>query len=124
MKGKVSALLFKLGLAASAMFILFLSYHFGVASLYAKAVSNKIEHWNASEEKPQLDEIESAEKLIDASLNHHSSHPHYFDLQGKVYEWKAYISDESEKGKYLSLAKQAYIHSAELRLCEPSACAK
>ncbi|NOI76147.1 hypothetical protein F0224_10695 [Vibrio coralliilyticus] len=115
MKGKVSALLFKLGLAASAMFILFLSYHFGVASLYAKAVSNKIEHWNVSEEKPHLDEIESAEKLIDASLNHHSSHPHYFDLQGKVYEWKAYISDESEKGKYLSLAKQAYIHSAELR---------
>ncbi|MCG9676930.1 VpsP family polysaccharide biosynthesis protein [Vibrio sp. Isolate24] len=115
MKSKLAASLSKLGLALSAIFVLYLSYHFGVASLYAKAVSNQIELWDKSADKPKLSDIEQAEMLIESSIKHHSSHPHYFDLQGKVYEWKAYISDDAEKQAYLELAKNAYLISAELR---------
>ncbi|MBN3495293.1 VpsP family polysaccharide biosynthesis protein [Vibrio neptunius] len=115
MRKRAAASLFKLGLAFSAICVLYLSYHFGVASLYAKAVSNQIEQWNASNKKPSFSDIESAEKLISAGLTHHPSHPHYFDLQGKVYEWKAYISDSLDKEAYLKLAKSAYLNSAELR---------
>ncbi|WP_206666804.1 exopolysaccharide biosynthesis protein VpsP [Vibrio metoecus] len=112
----------RVAIAISALWVIYFAIQQGIASLYALAAEKELLAWERS--PTTLASVDDAHKAIQRAIEHNPSHPQYYFLQGRIWQWQAYLSSENEVGEMLERAKRAYLTSVELRPTWPDSWAE
>ncbi|MDP4492389.1 exopolysaccharide biosynthesis protein VpsP [Vibrio sp. AH4] len=102
------------GIAISTLWVIYFAFQQGIASLYALTAEKELLAWD-HRSPATLISVDDAHKAIQRAIEHNPSHPQYYFLQGRIWQWQAYLSSDNEVGEALDRAKRAYLTSVELR---------
>ncbi|TKF22560.1 hypothetical protein FCV43_05970 [Vibrio genomosp. F6] len=98
-----------------ALAMVYFSFCFGVASVYASAAEKNIERWSIRPDSVTLENVSETKTIALKAISLQPSHPHYFNILGKIYEWEAFLKNSTDRKNSLIHAKNAYLESASLR---------
>ncbi|WP_367302840.1 exopolysaccharide biosynthesis protein VpsP [Vibrio cholerae] len=104
-------------MASSALWVIYFAFQQGIASLYGVTAEKALLAWNHS--PATLSAVDDAHKAIQSAIEYSPEHPQYYFLQGRIFQWQAYLAQEQDTQQALHAAKTAFLYSAERRLTWP-----
>ncbi|WP_462056056.1 exopolysaccharide biosynthesis protein VpsP [Vibrio cholerae] len=102
-----------MGVASSALWVIYFAFQQGIASLYGVTAEKALLAWNHS--PATLSAVDDAHKAIQSAIEYSPEHPQYYFLQGRIFQWQAYLAQEQDTLQALHAAKTAFLESAERR---------
>nr|WP_217266580.1 exopolysaccharide biosynthesis protein VpsP [Vibrio cholerae] len=99
------------------MWVIYFAFQQGIASLYGVTAEKALLAWNHS--PATLSAVDDAHKAIQSAIEYSPEHPQYYFLQGRIFQWQAYLAQEQDTQQALHAAKTAFLYSAERRLTWP-----
>lgn len=99
--------------ASSALWVIYFAFQQGIASLYGVTAEKALLAWNHS--PATLSAVDDAHKAIQSAIEYSPEHPQYYFLQGRIFQWQAYLAQEQDTQQALHAAKTAFLYSAERR---------
>lgn len=103
----------RVGVASSALWVIYFAFQQGSASLYGVTAEKALLAWNHS--PATLSAVDDAHKAIQSAIEYSPEHPQYYFLQGRIFQWQAYLAQEQDALQALHAAKTAFLESAERR---------
>lgn len=103
----------RVGVASSALWVIYFAFQQGIASLYGVTAEKALLAWNHS--PATLSAVDDAHKAIKSAIEYSPEHPQYYFLQGRIFQWQAYLAQEQDTQQALHAAKTAFLDSAERR---------
>ncbi len=103
----------RVGVASSALWVIYFAFQQGIASLYGVTAEKALLAWNHS--SATLSAVDNAHKAIQSAIEYSPEHPQYYFLQGRIFQWQAYLAQEQDTQQALLAAKTAFMDSAERR---------
>ncbi|EJL6898217.1 exopolysaccharide biosynthesis protein VpsP [Vibrio cholerae] len=103
----------RVGVASSALWVIYFAFQQGIASLYGVTAEKALLAWNHS--PATLSAVDDAHKAIQSAIEYSPEHPQYYFLQGRIFQWQAYLAQEQDTQQALHAAKTAFLESAERR---------
>lgn len=103
----------RVGVASSALWVIYFAFQQGIASLYGVTAEKALLAWNHS--PATLSAVDDAHKAIQSAIEYSPEHPQYYFLQGRIFQWQAYLAQEQDMQQALHAAKTAFLYSAERR---------
>ncbi|EOG7685711.1 exopolysaccharide biosynthesis protein VpsP [Vibrio cholerae] len=100
-------------MASSALWVIYFAFQQGIASLYGVTAEKALLVWNHS--PATLSAVDDAHKAIQSAIEYSPEHPQYYFLQGRIFQWQAYLAQEQDTQQALHAAKTAFLYSAERR---------
>ncbi|EOX4253039.1 exopolysaccharide biosynthesis protein VpsP [Vibrio cholerae] len=100
-------------MASSALWVIYFAFQQGIASLYGVTAEKALLAWNHS--PATLSAVDDAHKAIQSAIECSPEHPQYYFLQGRIFQWQAYLAQEQDTQQALHAAKTAFLYSAERR---------
>ncbi|WP_240308933.1 exopolysaccharide biosynthesis protein VpsP [Vibrio cholerae] len=100
-------------MASSALWVIYFAFQQGIASLYGVTAEKALLAWNHS--PATLSAVDDAHKAIQSAIEYNPEHPQYYFLQGRIFQWQAYLAQEQDTQQALHAAKTAFLYSAERR---------
>ncbi|WP_337227520.1 exopolysaccharide biosynthesis protein VpsP [Vibrio cholerae] len=100
-------------MASSALWVIYFAFQQGIASLYGVTAEKALLAWNHS--PATLSAVDDAHKPIQSAIEYNPEHPQYYFLQGRIFQWQAYLAQEQDTQQALHAAKTAFLYSAERR---------
>ncbi|WP_259329278.1 exopolysaccharide biosynthesis protein VpsP [Vibrio paracholerae] len=100
-------------MASSALWVIYFAFQQGIASLYGVTAEKALLAWNHS--PATLSAVDDAHKAIQSAIEYSPEHPQYYFLQGRIFQWQAYLAQEQDTQQVLHAAKTAFLDSAERR---------
>ncbi|WP_260603141.1 exopolysaccharide biosynthesis protein VpsP [Vibrio cholerae] len=100
-------------MASSALWVIYFAFQQGIASLYGVTAEKALLAWNHS--PVTLSAVDDAHKAIQSAIEYSPEHPQYYFLQGRIFQWQAYLAQEQDTQQALHAAKTALLYSAERR---------
>ncbi|HGE6028870.1 TPA: exopolysaccharide biosynthesis protein VpsP [Vibrio cholerae] len=100
-------------MASSALLVIYFAFQQGIASLYGVTAEKALLAWNHS--PATLSAVDDAHKAIQSAIEYSPEHPQYYFLQGRIFQWQAYLAQEQDTQQALHAAKTAFLYSAERR---------
>ncbi|HFG1945882.1 TPA: exopolysaccharide biosynthesis protein VpsP [Vibrio cholerae] len=100
-------------MASSALWVIYFAFQQGIASLYGVTAEKVLLAWNHS--PATLSAVNDAHKAIQSAIEYSPEHPQYYFLQGRIFQWQAYLAQEQDTLQALHAAKTAFLESAERR---------
>ncbi|EQB8866975.1 exopolysaccharide biosynthesis protein VpsP [Vibrio cholerae] len=100
-------------MASSALWVIYFAFQQGIASLYGVTAEKALLAWNHS--PATLSAVDDAHKAIQSAIEYSPEHPQYYFLQGRIFQWQAYLGQEQDTLQALHAAKTAFLDSAERR---------
>ncbi|WP_229636672.1 exopolysaccharide biosynthesis protein VpsP [Vibrio cholerae] len=100
-------------MASSALWVIYFAFQQGIASLYGVTAEKALLAWNHS--PATLSAVDDAHKAIQSAIEYSPEHPQYYFLQGRIFQWQAYLGQEQDTLQALHAAKTAFLESAEWR---------
>ncbi|WP_258526388.1 exopolysaccharide biosynthesis protein VpsP [Vibrio tarriae] len=100
-------------MASSALWVIYFAFQQGIASLYGVTAEKALLAWNHS--PATLSAVDDAHKAIKSAIEYSPEHPQYYFLQGRIFQWQAYLAQEQDTQQALHAAKTAFLDSAEQR---------
>ncbi|WP_337239063.1 exopolysaccharide biosynthesis protein VpsP [Vibrio cholerae] len=100
-------------MASSALWVIYFAFQQGIASLYGVTAEKALLAWNHS--PATLSAVDDAHKAIQSAIEYSPEHPQYYFLQGRIFQWQAYLAQEQDTQQALHAAKTAFLYSAERR---------
>ncbi|MGI2966035.1 exopolysaccharide biosynthesis protein VpsP [Vibrio cholerae] len=100
-------------MASSALWVIYFAFQQGIASLYGVTAEKALLAWNDS--PATLSAVDDAHKAIQSAIEYSPEHPQYYFLQGRIFQWQAYLAQEQDTQQALHAAKTAFLYSAERR---------
>ncbi|WP_335725811.1 exopolysaccharide biosynthesis protein VpsP [Vibrio cholerae] len=100
-------------MASSALWVIYFAFQQGIASLYGVTAEKALLAWNHS--PATLSAVDDAHKAIQSAIEYSPEHPQYYFLQGRIFQWQAYLAQEQDMQQALHAAKTAFLDSAERR---------
>ncbi|WP_240308379.1 MULTISPECIES: exopolysaccharide biosynthesis protein VpsP [Vibrio] len=100
-------------MASSALWVIYFAFQQGIASLYGVTAEKALLAWNHS--PATLSAVDDAHKAIKSAIEYSPEHPQYYFLQGRIFQWQAYLAQEQDTQQALHAAKTAFLDSAERR---------
>ncbi|HFG1992643.1 TPA: exopolysaccharide biosynthesis protein VpsP [Vibrio cholerae] len=100
-------------MASSALWVIYFAFQQGIASLYGVTAEKALLAWNHS--PATLSAVDDARKAIQSAIEYSPEHPQYYFLQGRIFQWQAYLAQEQDTQQALHAAKTAFLYSAERR---------
>ncbi|HGE6065605.1 TPA: exopolysaccharide biosynthesis protein VpsP [Vibrio cholerae] len=100
-------------MASSALWVIYFAFQQGIASLYGVTAEKALLAWNHS--PATLSAVDDAHKAIQSAIEYSPEHPQYYFLQGRIFQWQAYLAQEQDTLQALHAAKTAFLESAERR---------
>ncbi|WP_312589525.1 exopolysaccharide biosynthesis protein VpsP [Vibrio cholerae] len=100
-------------MASSALWVIYFVFQQGIASLYGVTAEKALLAWNHS--PATLSAVDDAHKAIQSAIEYSPEHPQYYFLQGRIFQWQAYLAQEQDTQQALHAAKTAFLYSAERR---------
>ncbi|ENU9816755.1 exopolysaccharide biosynthesis protein VpsP [Vibrio cholerae] len=100
-------------MASSALWVIYFAFQQGIASLYGVTAEKALLAWNHS--PATLSAVDDAHKAIQSAIEYSPEHPQYYFLQGRIFQWQAYLGQEQDTLQALHAAKTAFLESAERR---------
>ncbi|HFG2060010.1 exopolysaccharide biosynthesis protein VpsP [Vibrio cholerae] len=100
-------------MASSALWVIYFAFQQGIASLYGVTAEKALLAWNHS--PATLSAVDDAHKAIKSAIEYSPEHPQYYFLQGRIFQWQAYLAQEQDTQQALHAAKTAFLYSAERR---------
>ncbi|HFC9431175.1 TPA: exopolysaccharide biosynthesis protein VpsP [Vibrio cholerae] len=100
-------------MASSALCVIYFAFQQGIASLYGVTAEKALLAWNHS--PATLSAVDDAHKAIQSAIEYSPEHPQYYFLQGRIFQWQAYLAQEQDTQQALHAAKTAFLYSAERR---------
>ncbi|HFG1542319.1 TPA: exopolysaccharide biosynthesis protein VpsP [Vibrio cholerae] len=100
-------------MASSALWVIYFAFQQGIASLYGVTAEKALLAWNHS--PVTLSAVDDAHKAIQSAIEYSPEHPQYYFLQGRIFQWQAYLAQEQDTQQALHAAKTAFLYSAERR---------
>ncbi|MFA0903165.1 exopolysaccharide biosynthesis protein VpsP [Vibrio cholerae] len=100
-------------MASSALWVIYFAFQQGIASLYGVTAEKALLAWNHS--PATLSAVDDAHKAIQSAIEYSPEHPQYYFLQGRIFQWQAYLAQEQDTQQALHAAKTAFLESAERR---------
>ncbi|EOX4261240.1 exopolysaccharide biosynthesis protein VpsP [Vibrio cholerae] len=100
-------------MASSALWVIYFAFQQGIASLYGVTAEKALLAWNHS--PATLSAVDDAHKAIQSAIEYSHEHPQYYFLQGRIFQWQAYLAQEQDTLQALHAAKTAFLESAERR---------
>ncbi|HFG1570679.1 TPA: exopolysaccharide biosynthesis protein VpsP [Vibrio cholerae] len=100
-------------MASSALWVIYFAFQQGIASLYGVTAEKALLAWNHS--PATLSAVDDAHKAIQSAIEYSPEHPQYYFLQGRIFQWQAYLAQEQDTLQALHAAKTAFLYSAERR---------
>lgn len=107
----------RVGVASSALWVIYFAFQQGIASLYGVTAEKALLAWNHS--PATLSAVDNAHKAIQSAIEYSPEHPQYYFLQGRIFQWQAYLAQEQDTQQALLAAKTAFMDSAERRATWP-----
>lgn len=107
----------RVGVASSALWVIYFAFQQGIASLYGVTAEKALLAWNHS--PATLSTVDNAHKAIQSAIEYSPEHPQYYFLQGRIFQWQAYLAQEQDTQQALLAAKTAFMDSAERRATWP-----
>ncbi|HGF7192234.1 TPA: exopolysaccharide biosynthesis protein VpsP [Vibrio cholerae] len=104
-------------MASSALWVIYFAFQQGIASLYGVTAEKALLAWNHS--PATLSAVDNAHKAIQSAIEYSPEHPQYYFLQGRIFQWQAYLAQEQDTQQALLAAKTAFMDSAERRATWP-----
>nr|WP_202597716.1 exopolysaccharide biosynthesis protein VpsP [Vibrio cholerae] len=95
------------------MWVIYFAFQQGIASLYGVTAEKALLVWNHS--PATLSAVDDAHKAIQSAIEYSPEHPQYYFLQGRIFQWQAYLAQEQDTQQALHAAKTAFLYSAERR---------
>nr|WP_254622388.1 exopolysaccharide biosynthesis protein VpsP [Vibrio cholerae] len=95
------------------MWVIYFAFQQGIASLYGVTAEKALLAWNHS--PATLSAVDDAHKAIQSAIEYSPEHPQYYFLQGRIFQWQAYLAQEQDMQQALHAAKTAFLDSAERR---------
>ncbi|WP_248389706.1 VpsP family polysaccharide biosynthesis protein [Vibrio cholerae] len=109
-------------MASSALWVIYFAFQQGIASLYGVTAEKALLAWNHS--PATLSAVDDAHKAIQSAIEYSPEHPQYYFLQGRIFQWQAYLAQEQDTLQALHAAKSAFLESAERRPTWPDTLAE
>ncbi|EGS70823.1 hypothetical protein VCBJG01_0940 [Vibrio cholerae BJG-01] len=81
--------------------------------MYGVTAEKALLAWNHS--PATLSAVDDAHKAIQSAIEYSPEHPQYYFLQGRIFQWQAYLAQEQDTLQALHAAKTAFLYSAERR---------
>lgn len=103
----------RVGVASSALWVIYFAFQQGIASLYGVTAEKALLAWNHS--PATLSAVDYAHKAIQRAIEYSPEHPQYYFLQGRIFQWQAYLAQDQDTQQVLHAAKTAFLESAERR---------
>ncbi|RBM68228.1 hypothetical protein DLR72_08360 [Vibrio paracholerae] len=103
----------RVGVASSALWVIYFAFQQGIASLYGVTAEKALLAWNHS--PATLSAVDDVHKAIQSAIEYSPEHPQYYFLQGRIFQWQAYLAQEQDTQQALHAAKTAFLESAERR---------
>lgn len=103
----------RVGVASSALWVIYFAFQQGIASLYGVTAEKALLAWNHP--PATLSAVDDAHKAIQSAIEYSPEHPQYYFLQGRIFQWQAYLAQEQDMQQALHAAKTAFLDSAERR---------
>jgi polysaccharide biosynthesis protein VpsP len=103
----------RVGVASSALWVIYFAFQQGIASLYGVTAEKALLAWNHS--PATLSAVDDAHKAIQRAIEYSPEHPQYYFLQGRIFQWQAYLAQDQDTQQVLHAAKTAFLESAERR---------
>lgn len=103
----------RVGVASSALWVIYFAFQQGIASLYGVTAEKALLAWNHS--PATLSAVDDAHKAIQRAIEYRPEHPQYYFLQGRIFQWQAYLAQDQDTQQVLHAAKTAFLESAERR---------
>ncbi len=103
----------RVGAASAALGVIYFAFQQGIASLYGVTAEKALLAWNHS--PATLSAVVDAHKAIQRAIEYSPDHPQYYFLQGRIFQWQAYLAQEQDTQQALHAAKTAFLESAERR---------
>ncbi|WP_235499237.1 exopolysaccharide biosynthesis protein VpsP [Vibrio cholerae] len=100
-------------MTSSALWVIYFAFQQGIASLYGVTAEKALLAWNHS--PATLSAVDDARKAIQSAIEYSPEHPQYYFLQGRIFQWQAYLAQEQDTQQALHAAKTAFLYSAERR---------
>ncbi|WP_248342039.1 VpsP family polysaccharide biosynthesis protein [Vibrio cholerae] len=100
-------------MASSALWVIYFAFQQGIASLYGVTAEKALLAWNHS--PATLSAVDDAHKAIQRAIEYSPEHPQYYFLQGRIFQWQAYLAQVQDTQQVLHAAKTAFLDSAERR---------
>ncbi|WP_258223491.1 exopolysaccharide biosynthesis protein VpsP [Vibrio paracholerae] len=100
-------------MASSALWVIYFAFQQGIASLYGVTAEKALLAWNHS--PATLSAVDDAHKAIQRAIEYSPEHPQYYFLQGRIFQWQAYLAQDQDTQQVLHAAKTAFLESAERR---------
>ncbi|EOX4176937.1 exopolysaccharide biosynthesis protein VpsP [Vibrio cholerae] len=100
-------------MASSALWVIYFAFQQGIASLYGVTAEKALLAWNHS--PATLSAVDDAHKAIQSAIEYSPEHPQYYFLQGRIFQWQAYLAQDQDTQQALHAAKTAFLYSAERR---------
>ncbi|WP_328847337.1 exopolysaccharide biosynthesis protein VpsP [Vibrio paracholerae] len=100
-------------MASSALWVIYFAFQQGIASLYGVTAEKALLAWNHS--PATLSAVDDVHKAIQSAIEYSPEHPQYYFLQGRIFQWQAYLAQEQDTQQVLHAAKTAFLDSAERR---------
>ncbi|HGH6012514.1 TPA: exopolysaccharide biosynthesis protein VpsP [Vibrio cholerae] len=100
-------------MASSALWVIYFAFQQGIASLYGVTAEKALLAWNHS--PATLSAVDDAHKAIQRAIEYSPEHPQYYFLQGRIFQWQAYLAQDQDTQQVLHAAKTAFLDSAERR---------
>lgn len=107
----------RVGVASSALWVIYFAFQQGIASLYGVTAEKALLAWNHS--PATLSAVDNAHKAIQSAIEYSPEHPQYYFLQGRIFQWQAYLAQKQDTQQALLAAKTAFMDSAERRATWP-----
>nr|WP_222436645.1 exopolysaccharide biosynthesis protein VpsP [Vibrio cholerae] len=104
------------------MWVIYFAFQQGIASLYGVTAEKALLAWNHS--PATLSAVDDAHKAIQSAIEYSPEHPQYYFLQGRIFQWQAYLAQEQDTLQALHAAKSAFLESAERRPTWPDTLAE
>ncbi|WP_337915124.1 exopolysaccharide biosynthesis protein VpsP [Vibrio cholerae] len=95
------------------MWVIYFAFQQVIASLYGVTAEKALLAWNHS--PATLSAVDDAHKAIQSAIEYSPEHPQYYFLQGRIFQWQAYLAQEQDTLQALHAAKSAFLESAERR---------
>ncbi|ENM3920662.1 hypothetical protein EEJ33_05820 [Vibrio cholerae] len=103
----------RVGVASSALWVIYFAFQQGISSLYGVTAEKALLAWNHS--PATLLAVDDAHKVIQRAIEYSPEHPQYYFLQGRIFQWQAYLAQDQDTQQVLHAAKTAFLDSAERR---------
>ncbi len=107
----------RVGVASSALWVIYFAFQQGIASLYGVTAEKALLAWNHS--PATLSAVDDAHKAIQSAIEYSPEHPQYYFLQGRIFQWQAYLAQEQDTQQALHAAKTAFRDKSERRRSSP-----